>query len=241
LSFALKLKSEIPTVICSYENEKYFFENFSEEFRALMAKKNVGFLRLPFVPETLVAKYKELSQGKKVVDELAIEINRINSFEKEMGMIQHSVSSFFEIDSDFAREKILAAVVKAREIGLLGSDSEVAMQIKGFRYQQKNSFFAGKFFPGVFCDLESTLIINGQVHNGMLRFLERLSESNSITLWTGGDIECFQQLLLEYNIFWKLVSKRDFFGAEVEKAFDDEDFHVFYEKYGIKVREFVKI
>jgi hypothetical protein len=47
--------------------------------------------------------------------------------------------------------------------------------------------------------------------------------------------------LLKDDITWKLVPKPDFTGAEVEIAFDDEEFQDFFEKYGIKVKEFNKI
>ena len=244
LDVALTLNpEEAPIILCSFMDEKYFTENFSDKFHALMAKKRVCFVRLPYVftPKQWLDKYQELLKDNKEEDTLAIEINRINSFEQEMGHIQHRVQSCFRDDSIYAKEQIANAVVEARGIGATGSDEEIALQIRDFKRQPKNSILAGKFFPGVFCDIENTLIVDGKVNTSMLTTLQTFSLSKPITLWTGGKVEDLQKILTQNEIIWKLISKTDLTGATVEIAYDDEEYSVFFEKYGIKVNEFRKI
>ena len=248
LDIALSLDSaKVPIIFTSYMPEEYFAHGsgYSEKdkgkFHSLMARNRVGYLRLPFTSDDLLAKYNELIGNKKEEDILAIEINRINSFESKMGVIQHTAQRFIREDSDQARQIVSNAVSKAREAGAIGSDEEVAEQIKNFKHQPKSSIFAGKFFPGVFCDVEGTLIKDGEINIEMLTKLKELSRTKPITLWTGGNVEELGKILAKNSIKWKLISKRDLTGAEVETSYDDEDFYVFFEKYGVKVQNFNKI
>ena len=249
LDIALSLDPEkAPIIFSSFMPEEYFANGangYSDEkgdkFHSLMAKKRVGFLQLPFTSESLVEKYKELLKDEKEEDTLAIEINRINSFEKEMGSIKHTADRYIGENSDYAKQIVTKAVSEARVIGLIGSDEEVAEQIKNFKHQPKSSIFAGKFFPGVYCDIEGTLLKDGEINIPVLEKLKELSKEKPITLWTGGKIEDLKKILASNGIIWKLISKNDLTGAEVETAYDDEDFSVFFGKYGVKVRDFNKI
>jgi hypothetical protein len=213
----------------------------ADKFNAFMAKKGCGFLQLPFSSNQLFSKYNELLNSEKEEDLLAIEINRINSFETKMAQIQHRSYRSVGVNSDRDKEIVAKAIFESRELGLSGSDEEIINQIINFKHQPKNSIFAGKFFPGVFCDLEGTLLKDGIVDRVILEFLRNFSEKKPITLWTGGKVEELKKILISNHIPWKLISKYDLTGAEVEIAYDDEDFSVFFEKYAIKVRNFNKI
>ncbi len=47
--------------------------------------------------------------------------------------------------------------------------------------------------------------------------------------------------MISKGILWKLVSKTDFFGAEVEIAYDDLSYENFHSKFGVKVRKFNQV
>jgi hypothetical protein len=245
--FGLNFASNIievknPIILFSFLPEEFFVSSDkADKFNAFMAKKGCGFLQLPFGPEQILSKYNELLNTEKEEDLLAIEINRINTFETEMAKIQHSSYRSVGVSSDRDKEIVVKAVSEARKLGLSGSDEEIINQIINFKRQPKNSIFAGKFFPGVFCDLEGTLLKDGIVDNIMLELLRNFSKEKPITLWTGGDVQELKKILIRNNITWKLVSKYDLAGAEVEMAYDNEDFSVFFEKYAIKVRNFNKV
>ena len=130
LDVALTLDPEkAPIILCSFLPEKYLVSNdeFSHKFYALMAKKRIGFLDLSegFSPDIWLNKYHELLEDKKVEDSLAIEINKIKTFEEGMGHIQHRVQSYFEKDSALAKDQISKAVEEAKKLVRLGAKKKL--------------------------------------------------------------------------------------------------------------------
>jgi hypothetical protein len=245
LDLALTLNpDEAPIILCSIFREKDFIsdKDLSIKFFALMAKKRVGFIDSINEPKEFYKKYLELIDGKKVEDPLAIELNQMSQYQKEIGHIEHSIGYGIR-HGDLSKndERVIEAIKKARKIGVIGTDEEVLKTILDFKRDSKDAKFVGKYFPGVFCDLEGTLLIDDGVNLELLRKLEELSLTKPITLWTAGDIEEYQKKLISKGILWKLVSKTDFFGAEVEIAYDDLSYKEFNSKFGIKVRNFNQV
>ena len=250
LDVALTLDPEKAPIIlcCFYPYEIVKEEASRSKFYALMGRRRVGFGRIPFdvhTPQQWLKKYHEVLLDKRKDDAIAIEMNNVFSFEERMGQIEHCAAHSFGKKTDFEKELIAEAVLRAREIGVTGSDEEVELQIKNFKRKPINSVLAGRFFPGIFCDVEGTLIIDGKVNEELFFKLTELSLKKNITLWTGGDVEKTRELFTrpnyDINIFWNILPKTYFTGAEVEVAFDDEEYSVLFEKYGVKVREFIKV
>jgi hypothetical protein len=218
---------------------EYFLkeQKFRDKFNALIGKKRFGYIQLPFLVEDILSLYKSLLVEDKEEDTLSIEIERINSYNKGMGIIQHNAQHKLH-DQKVAQ----CAIGEARELGVVGTDQEIIEVIKNFKHESLRSYsFSGRYFPGVFCDIEGTLIVDQEINQSMLKTLKEMGRTKPITLWTGGDVEKLEKKLLENKIFWKLVSKNNFAGAEVEIAFDDEEKSEFKQKYNIKVRDFRKI
>lgn len=237
---------EYPIILCSFMPDTYFAGNneFSTKFHALLARKRVGFMRLPFTADELFAKYEELLNCEREEDLLAVELEKNLSFRLQMGIIEHSIGHILNRGPDqisYDTSRIAEAITEARKIGVTGTDEEVLKQIKDFKREPKKRVFAGKFFPGIFCDVQGTLIINNKINQGMLQTLHNLSSKKPITLWTGGNLEEIRRALSINGIFWKLVSKDDLAGAIVEIAYDDEDYSVFWDKYQIEVGEYIRV
>jgi len=235
LDIALELNpDEAPIILCSILDEDHFIKlGHIQKFQAVIARKRVGFLRLPFSADELLEKYKSLLNDEKEEDILAIELNRISTYQQKMGLIQHQVK--YRLDDP---NQVAWSIAEVRKLDVAGTDEEIIELIKNFERNPNNSAFTGKYFPGVFCDIENTLITNYEVNQKMLKILHEYSDKKPITLWTGGDIKSTQMILLQNNITWKLVSKDDFAGAEVEIAYDDMDEEEFSKIYAIKVRQF---
>ncbi len=242
LDFALSLNVKFPIIFCSFLSEVHFAQlGFGEKFLALIAKKGTGFLRLPFTNEELLEKYHELLHDDKEEDLLAIEINRVNTYQSTMARIQHKVQGRLGRTDNDSKLTVASAVVDARNFGLTGTDEEIIQLIKDYEYKPQSSFYAGKFFPGVFVDIEGTILNGGELNKDILNQVKEFAGKKPITLWTGGEIKSLIPILISHGIFWKVVSKYDFAGAEVEVAFDNENQEMIQKKYGVSIREFVQI
>lgn len=238
-------RKEKPMIICSFMSEDFFLkeEILSSKFSALVAQKGVGFMRLPFSSTELHEKYVELVEDEKQEDLLAIEINNLVNFNNIISNIRHKIHYRLDNGSESDKKIIAEAIVEARErLGLSGTDEGIIKQIVNFSSEEQSPFI-GKHFPGVFCDIENTLLINGEVNQGLLKKLRGLSETMPITLWTGAvlEIDSLKKKLIQEHITWKLVSKTLFSGAEVDIAFDDESYEDFFKKYNVKVKDFIKV
>jgi len=242
LDYATNLQTNNPIILCSFLEEIHFSKlGFGEKFLGIMGRKNTGFLRLPFTHEELLAKYQEIISSEKEEDPLAIELSRISMYQKTMGQIRHKAEYCFGREDSESKSRVASAIADARDFGLEGKDEEIIEQIKSFKYEPVNSFLAGKFFPGVFVDLEGTLLKNGVVDENVLHRVEDIAGKKPVTLWTGGKISDFTSILISSGISWKLVSKQDFSGASVEIAIDDETELSIKEKYGITIEKFIQI
>ena len=80
----------------------------------------------------------------------------------------------------------------------------------------------GEKIQGVYCDIEGTLLINGELNSACLRLLKQYeSEGKVITLWTLGDTNKLSRQLENLSVHYPVKSKLDFAGAEGEIIIDD--------------------
>lgn len=241
LDIALKLETDVPLIICSFLPETYFLtdKKLEVKFRGLLARKMTAFVQLPDIynPEEWYTKYLEILSSEKEEDVIALELQKDELLNETMSRIRHDYGRSFDDGSEESKSKTLLAIEKAKEVGLTGSDEEIIEQIKSFKVKPKNSLFAGRYFPGIFCDIEGTLFFGYQLNTSLVKTLEEAAKTKPVTLWTGGDLKSIQEKLWKHNITWKLLSKYDFAGAEVEIAYDDDSAETILGKYGIKIRE----
>lgn len=130
-------------------------------------------------------------------------------------------------------ERCARAAKQARlKLGFIGTDDEVVDQIITENNKQVREVkLAGQNFPGIFCDVQGTLLLsddktlNLPVYN-WLKEQEKLGFT--ITIWTGGDTDKMATSLystdefLDDQIQWPVVGKSAFAGASVEIAIDDQ-------------------
>jgi len=134
---------------------------------------------------------------------------------------------------------------EAREyFGVDGSDEEIEKLLAAKRGaigtpHMQVLLAPNVFFPGVFCDVEGTYLIEGKVNEELRKELERYALEKPVNLWTGGDVEKIAYAV--GNVRFPVLSKYDYRGAEVEIAIDDMPPEQFEREYGIKARQFRKV
>jgi hypothetical protein len=113
----------------------------------------------------------------------------------------------------------------------------------------KDWYLAVNVLPGVFCDLEGTLIKRGHLNFDVLEKLNNyeLRNNKRITLWTGGDTREYEEILDKIGLNkkklsnWPIKSKTAFMGKTVEIAIDDLPEEEIETSYGIRAKKFIRV
>jgi len=167
-------------------------------------------------------------------DPLAIELLNLKHSEDRIAILKHDL---YHANTPSA---LLQWLDRARLEGVSGEDGVIIQMIKSWRPELQNPFH-GRVFPGLFCDIQGTLLDHRGVLNKKLSdYLREKSKEMPITLWTGGNAEEFRRKLSK-QVPWKVTSKYYFHGATVELAIDDCSKEILEREYGISSTSLVKV
>jgi len=197
-------------------------------FKRVMAHQNARYIKAPFLITDLPGIYSDKKFENPALKAVA-DIDYEKSLVSKLKHDHHHTS---------LREDVLK---RAREeLGLSGNDEEVAEKL--FAYEPKSKI-EPQFFPGVFCDIEMTLLetFERTINKSLLKKLEEYSRLKPVNIWTGGDLKEIVPHLQKEKIEYPLLSKDWFNGCEVEIAIDDLSKEKFEEDYKIKSREYQQV
>lgn len=96
-----------------------------------------------------------------------------------------------------------------------------------------------KTIPGVFCDVNNTLLRDNVVIHGALRRLKKIAGKRDIVLWTTGCLQSAKNRLATANIAYPVVDKRKFSGCVVQVAIDDLPDEKLRKHFWIQAKQFV--
>jgi len=205
-----------------------------ERYHALRGYPNVGFARLPASATELAGAIEKIANQTRPIDPLAIALLGVKDPEETLIILKHDLGHA-EKPGDPA--KIAEILVRARKAGLV-DDDETTLKLIRMAITTSLQPFAGQQFPDVFCDIEGTLLINGQLNDQVVAYLREQAKTRPITLWTGGDVKAYRQQLSKL-LPWKVVSKWLFSGVSVETVVDDQSQDRLEETYGLKIAQHI--
>lgn len=229
---------ERPMLICSIAMDRQLAEwNFLGK---LLAEEGVCYATLPFRISEAISLANEVWQGRpaqKTPEILAYvaeaKRNRIEALLRDM----HPGKSAYAVEQAVRNAE--------KDFGFTGSADEVRMQLEALRDSMKESAISsvsnGGVIPGVFCDVDGTLLMGDELISGSLERLQKIAGKRMIMLWTGGDLEKAKQRLMAVGIGYALMAKYDFAGCTVEVAIDDAPAAEIERVYGIKAEEFIRV
>ncbi len=116
-----------------------------------------------------------------------------------------------------------------------GNDEDVEAKLRSYKPSQTAA--EGVSFPGVFCDIEGTLIRDDKKNEALLSELGAYTSNKPVNLWTGSDVKRFGNLDVPYPV----LSKHDYRGAKVELAIDDLPLEEFENTFDIRPENFRKV
>lgn len=112
---------------------------------------------------------------------------------------------------------------------------------KSIQFYKPNTSVDPQYFEGVFCDIEGTLITDGELNKDLAEELQEYSRKKTVNIWTGKGLNEVIPFLESNNIEFPLLSKNWYKGCEVELAIDDLEENVLKNDYDITAREYRKI
>ncbi len=107
---------------------------------------------------------------------------------------------------------------------------------------KREEVMKGQELDGVYCDVEGTLIVEGQINQAVLAKLKSFeNEGKVITVWTDGDLALISEQLKGLGISYEPKSKAAYAGATVKIAIDDKDEYAFTALTKISVKKFIQV
>jgi len=174
-----------------------------------------------------------LEMAKKLVAEKELKDYFMEKIMKEIGD---------ENCSDDTFQKLVDEIRQNYDI--TGDDEEKIINavIKFHPEENMKNFYFGKTIPVVFCDIDGTLIVNGEINKKTLKLLKKMeSKGELIAIWTGGDIKNHACKEVIESLGWIILSKYDFSGCQVEVVVDDLPEEKFRKEYKINADKYIQV
>lgn len=229
---------ERPMLICSLAMNKQAAE--WNMIGRLLAEDDVCYTTLPFRISQGISLLNEVWEGRPAQKTAEMLAYAAEAKKMRVGVLLH------DMHPGKSRDAIERAMRSAeKDFGFTGSADEVRMQLEALRDSLKgaaiSSVSSGGVIPGVFCDVDGTLLKGDELISGSLERLRQAAGKRLIMLWTGGNLKEVKQRLMAVGIGYALMAKYDFAGCTVEMAIDDAPAAEIERIYGIKAEEFIHV
>lgn len=204
--------------------------------------KTAAYFQVPFLLVNMILMYEKIKKGEKLENKAVLLAAKSGYKQSLVGRLLHDI-----YPGKYGCEEGLKLAEK--EYGFTGTIEEVREQLQKIQGKDVGKVYAivgDEMLPGIFCDVEGTLISNDKkvtnedILNLLVLFEEQ--EKKPVTLWTGGDIRELEKFLYLRGLWrFPVVSKEIFRGCRVEMAYDDLPREEFEKHYGIMAETFIKI
>ena len=235
----LHANPEIVVILFTFAPAKLVAKQ-NDKFNVVLRHDNVIFLQLPMNPATLEEDIKKAWENRPVTDPSAT----VQYATYQASVLMHGIKfDFLNPKSDQERSEMGKVAEQGRKIFKSkagASDSEVLEFMDQLRHNREE-VAKGKESPGVFCDIEGTILVDGQINSKVANLLNEFSKGGkSVFLWTDGDMEILAPILHNLGVRYPILRKMDFAGSVVEIAIDDLDQYTFSGLTKIGTKKFIQ-
>ena len=252
-------KSGSPVIMAGWQPIYSYAED--PNWHAALASPNVVFIRLPFQGPELIDKENEAKNSDRPFDQLAIDLLDVSKIDQLAKTLHHDLGNAIR-NNDLLKLNELKAkiaevyqsnqkanmtqeqIAKTIDVGNYDLEEVMAMLEEIIGNSGPSSELAGKYYPDLFIDVENTLIQpDGQPNQKVLDLIKRVEaeKQQPITIWTGGDTKECRKILRGLGLNFKLMSKHQARGMEVETAVDDLPEDELSKQYGVKIKNYIKV
>jgi len=219
--------------------------NIRPEIDLLLSKSNVRIWDIASEIKDLPKLFEVGNQFEIASESLPDLANR--EMQKVIGTVFHDLEKSKDIfnPADEHEKRMVASGIKKTKEYFPSMQDKTDKDVIDFLLlvkQEREEVMKGQNIAGVYCDIDGTLFIKGNLNERVLELLQRYEgEGKNITLWTDGDLRETQELLNRNNVTFPLKSKYDFAGATTEVVIDNDDENTFFSKTRIYPKIFIKI
>lgn len=213
-------------------------------FQAAMGYPNVSYCAMISLTKDIDAKVAEAVEGKRPKDELAIDLASEKMEQTMLARLKHDMKyAVEEAEGSAKRTEWISNAQKLFGLPAEATMDELVEKVTNTEKVGVESKFVGKELPGVFVDVEGTLLVKDEGGNEVVNMplVEKLQERakiSPITIWTDTKIDYIKGPLRNAGILWKIVPKEYFKGCVPEEVVDDLSEAEFEAKYEIKPKKF---
>lgn len=208
---------------------------------------NAFFVQLPLNQESFLEAFEK---AKKQKPELLSEINSGEaSWKYASDAISKAVHDLKVEDprnpkNDYERDTVRKVVEDVRDVfpSLENTSDDEVIDFIYETNSQRREVMKGEEIQGVYCDIEGTLLVYGELNLDVVEMLESFEEKGKeVALWTDGDTDKLSSELKEFGVEYPVRSKIDFAGATAEIVIDDLDQFSFSARTKIRAEEFIQV
>ena len=229
---AFAINPKIPLILVGFDNKERLKGDL--KLTTILARPRCVYVKLPCKLEDLKEAIKEAKSEPRKQMAVALEkATELEETKRQVGYIKH-LSCYREGDAEKVRN------LAEEKLGWVGTGEEIMKRLAEFRSEREMAkYFSGTTIPGVFCDVEGTLLDwNGNLNQEVVAMLEKYeAEGKAVSLWSGGDPKEILQKLKD--IKWPFLSKYDFEGCVMETVIDDVPSAKLQKDYGIQAKQYV--
>lgn len=229
---AFTINPENPLLLVGFDDKERMKDNL--KLTAILARPRCAYVKLPCELEDLHEAVREVKAEPRKQMAIALEkVAELEETKKQVGYIKH-LNCYREGDAEQIRK------LAEEMIGWVGTGEEIMKRLAEFRSEREMArHFSGATIPGVFCDVEGTLLDwNGNLNQEVVAILEKHeAEGKAVSLWSGGDPKEILQKIK--GVKWPFLSKYDFEGCTMEIVIDDVPSTKLEKDYGIQAKQYV--
>lgn len=202
--------------------------------------KNAAYFKVPFSLINMVKMCEKIRKGEKIENPAVKLASRLGYRQTLVPRLLHDIwPGYLRCEESLK--------LAEEEFGIKGTIEEVREQLEKLRGNSvglAKEVIGEELLPGIFCDVEGTLISDDRatVNADLVSILADEAKKRPVTLWTGGDIREAEKLLTKHGVKdYPLVSKDVFRGCQVETVYDDLSPDEFLHQYDIRAKTYIKV
>lgn len=212
------------------------------EIDVLLRNQNFRLLDLPTSPATIIEAWQQATEDAQDADPEALAKYAM----QQIRIIVHGIKVADPKNPTDQREAEMVArgisEAKAKFPSLEGRPDDEIIDFIYDSLKNREEVRKGESLAGVYCDVEGTILVNGNVNQEVVEQLSQYeADGKQVTLWTDGDTEQLKALLQSKGVSYPVCRKADFAGAQVEIAIDDMDELAFTARTKIQALTFIRI